>query len=73
MSVQDAKQFADLLYTDPDLQAKFHQKWDGIAALAKEKGLNVSRADLQQHLRERWSVPPAATHDDKDTCTICMA
>jgi predicted ribosomally synthesized peptide with nif11-like leader len=73
MSVEDAKKFVDLAGSDPEIQKKFREGFHKVQNLAKEKGLNVSREDLQQHLRDRWGVTKPASFDDKDTCTICVS
>jgi predicted ribosomally synthesized peptide with nif11-like leader len=70
MSVQDAKKFVDEAEKDPELRKAGQQHWDSIAAAAKKHGLSFTRSELQQHLREKWSVPQMPAKDDVDTCTI---
>jgi hypothetical protein len=72
MSVEEAKKFVDLVDKEPALQQKFREGWANIEKLASDNGLHVSRADLQQHLRERWGISKPANADEKDTCTICI-
>ena len=72
MAAEDARKFVDMVSHDPDVQKKFREGWNNVTKLAAEKGLHVSREELQQHLRERWGVAKPATSDEKDTCTICV-
>jgi hypothetical protein len=72
MSLEDAKKFTDLLQSDPSVQSQYQNKWDGILDLAKQHGLNVSRQELQQHLRQRWGIASPSNQDDKDTCTFLV-
>jgi predicted ribosomally synthesized peptide with nif11-like leader len=72
MAVEDAHKFVDMVNSDPDLQHKFRQGWENISKMAHEKGLHVTREDLQEHLRQRWGIAKPATADEKDTCTVCI-
>lgn len=73
MSVHDAKKFIDLIWQEPELQARFHANWELMTKVAAERGLQVSARDLHDHLCERWGIKKPAREDDKDTCTVCFA
>ncbi len=72
MAVDDARKFVDMVSHDKDLQEKFKQGWESMSKLAAERGLKVTREDLQHHLRDRWKISRPSTSDEKDTCTICV-
>jgi hypothetical protein len=72
MSKQNAKKFVDLIEKDKSLQKRSALRFKSLQKLAKKHGLEFSRADLHNHLRQRWGItkPPAA--DDVDTCTLTL-
>ncbi len=72
MSKRDAKKFVDLVEKDKSLQKKSAARFSSLQKVAKKHGLEFSRADLHNHLRQRWGISKPPEVDDVDTCTLTL-
>ena len=71
MSAQDAKKLIDLISSDPELQEEVRKVHGNMLNLAAQKGLQVSKKELNDELHARWGIEQPK--DDPDTCTLTIA
>ncbi|MBI3680674.1 MAG: Nif11 family protein [Acidobacteria bacterium] len=72
MAKRDAKKFVDLMEKDKDFQKRSVKRFHSVETLAQKRGLKFTRAELHDHLRERWGITKPPAVDDVDTCTLTI-
>jgi predicted ribosomally synthesized peptide with nif11-like leader len=68
-----AKEFADLVDSDPKVRAQVKKAAAGILDVAKKHGFHFKGEELQEHLHKRLKVPKSkSTQPDGDGPMTCF-
>ena len=66
-----AKEFADLVDSDPNVRAQVRRAAIGILAVAKKHGFKVKGEEMQEELRRRFKVKKQASDPAGDGPMTC--
>ena len=67
-----AKEFADLVDSDPKVRAQVRKAAIGILAVAKKHGFNIKGEHLQEELQRRFKIKKGKTQPDADGPMTCF-
>jgi len=67
-----AKEFADLVDSDPKVRAQVRKAAAGILDVAKKHGFTIKGDEMQEELRRRFKVKPNSKSGDSDGPMTCF-